>query len=822
MARIIHTAGLDISGSIFTQVQNNLTASLSISASNDIIADKFIIDKGAATGSSFQVAGDGVLLIANKAGGQINKISLKAVEIDDSSSNSTSFRLGGSMRVGQGAVAGIKHEHKVTGSINILAARPQDGAALEFELNESASFEFLTGAPNSGSFIVQKSPDTGKGALESYFGQGTATAAGQPIPNQIFGLKYTSGSSASEGELSMTFGKRDLSNLGGANQNNFYGTDEPSGIFTNAQGELEFFVGEHLNVGSGVLSVFRGGASGTTQTSSFAGYFSSSAFPNQQQYTRPFAISATSTVDDSNPAFVINKNVTDLTTSNFSVDYGGNVTASGLIVDELRVRGVITAQEFHTELVSSSIIFHSGSTKFVDTVDDTHLFTVSVDITGDLKAGKLFIDEKAAIDTYVGLGNELTLNPDDTWDAIRLNSDGAPQPIILNGFVTASRTITVGSTANSEGDRIFEITDNEGAVRVFYESQRLLQLGANEPVVRMGGSSTQFQLTGSMVTNGIISASGDITGNTGSFNRIYIPQSGLTEAIIDFNGGSRIGGNAQAGTDLLLSATDDMHFGAGDDVVFYSASLPDNDIPSAGAQWLNFDKGARTLTFGPAANEFIFNGNISASGDIIGNHITASNKLTVGTPIIDPATFGYTGLTSTFNGGALFVLNSETNSVFGIHDSPDGADILRIDTDPDQFIIDPINNGYNVGIGTGTPTEKLTILGNVSASGNGIFKAGKPITTHTSSPISSSYANAGGYHIVGGNLTASIVINSSTPVGAEYEFFQSSSTGQFLFESASGTTVISKNGSMRLAQQGSSAVLKKVSSTTFHLMGDLT
>jgi len=110
----------------------------------------------------------------------------------------------------------------------------------------------------------------------------------------------------------------------------------------------------------------------------------------------------------------------------------------------------------------------------------------------------------------------------------------------------------------------------------------------------------------------------------------------------------------------------------------------------------------------------------------------------------------------------------------------------------------------------------------VIGEGNGLFQAGKPIITHTSLPISSSLTNAGKYHIVGGNLTASIVINSSTPVGAEYEFFQSSSAGQFLFESASGTTVISKNGSIRLAQQGSSAVLKKVSSTTFHLMGDLT
>jgi hypothetical protein len=212
---------------------------------------------------------------------------------------------------------------------------------------------------------------------------------------------------------------------------------------------------------------------------------------------------------------------------------------------------------------------------------------------------------------------------------------------------------------------------------------------------------------------------------------------------------------------------------------------------------------------------------ISRGGSInMEGHITASGKIAVGSTI--PAASGYSGITAKFNGGAFFNITEETTRVFGIYDSEDGADILRIDTDPDQFLIDPINNGINVGISNASPTEKLTILGNVSASGNGIFKAGKPITTHTSSPISSSNANAGGYHIVGGNLTASIVLDSTAPIGAEYEFFQTSSVGQFLFESASGTTVISKNGSLRLAQQGSSAVLKKVSTTTFHLMGDLT
>jgi hypothetical protein len=113
----------------------------------------------------------------------------------------------------------------------------------------------------------------------------------------------------------------------------------------------------------------------------------------------------------------------------------------------------------------------------------------------------------------------------------------------------------------------------------------------------------------------------------------------------------------------------------------------------------------------------------------------------------------------------------------------------------------------------------INMEGSITASGAGLFQAGKPIKTHTAN-LTASLANAGFYHIVGGTLTCSISI-SSAPIGAEYEFFQTQS-GNFLFKSGSGISLISKNGSLRLAQLGSSAVLKKVGTSTYHLMGDLT
>jgi len=55
----------------------------------------------------------------------------------------------------------------------------------------------------------------------------------------------------------------------------------------------------------------------------------------------------------------------------------------------LTIDGKITAQEFHTEYVSASIIYESGSTKFGDTLDDVHSFTGSLQVSGSI-TGSLF------------------------------------------------------------------------------------------------------------------------------------------------------------------------------------------------------------------------------------------------------------------------------------------------------------------------------------------------------------------------------------------------------------------------------------------------
>jgi hypothetical protein len=68
----------------------------------------------------------------------------------------------------------------------------------------------------------------------------------------------------------------------------------------------------------------------------------------------------------------------DNVTDNGSSTTNG-ITVGGLTVNgDATITGTLTAQQFNTEFVSSSIIFESGSTKFGDSIDDIHSFTGSV------------------------------------------------------------------------------------------------------------------------------------------------------------------------------------------------------------------------------------------------------------------------------------------------------------------------------------------------------------------------------------------------------------------------------------------------------------
>ncbi len=59
-------------------------------------------------------------------------------------------------------------------------------------------------------------------------------------------------------------------------------------------------------------------------------------------------------------------------------------TGSLTLTGDMTVLGSINARQFNIGIISSSILYTSGSNKFGDTSDDSHEFTGSVSITGSL------------------------------------------------------------------------------------------------------------------------------------------------------------------------------------------------------------------------------------------------------------------------------------------------------------------------------------------------------------------------------------------------------------------------------------------------------
>jgi len=70
----------------------------------------------------------------------------------------------------------------------------------------------------------------------------------------------------------------------------------------------------------------------------------------------------------------------NITHNNFQLSGSAAVTGS------LTVLGAINATQFNISVISSSIIFESGSSKFGNTSDDIHSFTGSVEVTGSVTA----------------------------------------------------------------------------------------------------------------------------------------------------------------------------------------------------------------------------------------------------------------------------------------------------------------------------------------------------------------------------------------------------------------------------------------------------
>jgi hypothetical protein len=88
-----------------------------------------------------------------------------------------------------------------------------------------------------------------------------------------------------------------------------------------------------------------------------------------------------------------------------TVNHGISVISGSLgITSDLTVLGSINARQFNISVISSSVLFESGSSRFGNTSDDIHSFTGSVQVTGSVTATSFVGNGSGLTDLVVDLG----------------------------------------------------------------------------------------------------------------------------------------------------------------------------------------------------------------------------------------------------------------------------------------------------------------------------------------------------------------------------------------------------------------------------------
>jgi hypothetical protein len=126
-----------------------------------------------------------------------------------------------------------------------------------------------------------------------------------------------------------------------------------------------------------------------------------------------------------------------------SVTTTGNLTVNG----NATIGGTLTAQEYHTEFVSASIIFSSGSTIFGDTSDDTHQFSGSIRISGSLSLNDYSV-HSISNDTTLADSSTTALVTENAVKTYIDDQTDDQQTYLRKQYVKSSSSITVPSTAS--------------------------------------------------------------------------------------------------------------------------------------------------------------------------------------------------------------------------------------------------------------------------------------------------------------------------------------------------------------------------------------
>jgi hypothetical protein len=214
-----------------------------------------------------------------------------------------------------------------------------------------------------------------------------------------------------------------------------------------------------------------------------------------------------------------------------TVNHGVSVISGSLgITSDLTVLGSVNARQFNISIISSSTLFESGSSNFGNSLDDTHTFTGSVNITGSFLLNGQEVGGGTTSGSFTGsfTGDGSGLRgvvsddlPIDGWD---YNSNSSAS---ISEFNNESRKYLIDFQWDSEvgtpiGFKTFisnvtgssQIIPTEAGIKFIVANQQVALVGPNgiESVPPPGTVSGSSQLTSSYDTRYVLS--GSITQTT--------------------------------------------------------------------------------------------------------------------------------------------------------------------------------------------------------------------------------------------------------------------------------------------------------------------
>lgn len=242
---------------------------------------------------------------------------------------------------------------------------------------------------------------------------------------------------------------------------------------------------------------------------------------------------------------------------------GTGTAGTALFSGDLYVSGTVYSNEFKTTIISSSIIYSSGSTLFGNSADDTHTFIGSITgSSGFFLSGSLNVRSDATIAGTVTMPGTVYFTGEGGQNIVHNAGSGNLSITSTNGNVYIEGTRFIGNDVAIMGDLQVnggDLTSPATTMNIF-NSVSYINFGVGVPDIRMGTTAGAVTMYGQLAVSGTTylgDSTSDTTYVSGLLRAPYLSGSltRLTSGLSYLEAGSNITITSQSNGQVTISST---------------------------------------------------------------------------------------------------------------------------------------------------------------------------------------------------------------------------------------------------------------------------